>query len=112
MAVRTLEEVMSSPQQDNSTFFEAVVTNNPFAMNRVSDPSQMECDVPAIHAAEFTRLTEGADEALRDETGRGALLLGMLAPVKAMCSLDSAVGQPIVKLALCICITFKCGPTI
>lgn len=55
-------------------FFAAILDGNPFAVNRVSDPSQMECDVAGIHAREFQRLIELAHDS-RDH-GLGALLLG------------------------------------
>ena len=52
------------------------MASNPFAINRVSDPSQMDGDVTSIHAEQFRRLIETAEEACRDGRGIGALLLG------------------------------------
>lgn len=57
-------------------FFEAVLAANPFAMNRVDDPSRMECDVETIHADAFQRLVDGANEAYQAPQGIGALLWG------------------------------------
>lgn len=74
------EVVAKDPQSSAALsigqFFEAVLDGNPFALNRVSDPSQMDCDVPGIHAAEFDRLTLLAEESLREQRGQGAILLG------------------------------------
>jgi hypothetical protein len=66
----------TAAQDPRPKFFEAMLSANPFAMNRISDPSQMDCDVASIHQAEFDRLVEGAQEAFRDNRGVGSLLLG------------------------------------
>lgn len=66
--------VCRAPHLDR--FFAAVAQVEPFAVNRVSDPSQMECDVTTIHAAEFKRLTETAEKACTEGRGAGLLLLG------------------------------------
>ena len=77
MATQVFDEVqLMSPGNVIEPFFEAIRSSNPFERNRVSDPSQMDCDVSRIHAAQFDRLSELAEEAMRRGTGKGALLLG------------------------------------
>ena len=57
-------------------FFAAVRDTNPFAANRITEPSPYDVDVPAIHAASFDRLVALGGQALRDRSGIGAVLLG------------------------------------
>ena len=57
-------------------FFAAVRETNPFAANRITEPSMFDVDVPEIHAAAFDRLTGFARQALDARTGIGATLLG------------------------------------
>jgi hypothetical protein len=56
-------------------FFTAVRDTNPFAANRVTEPSPYDVDVPAIHAASFDRLVALASQAMREHLGIGAVLL-------------------------------------
>lgn len=49
---------------------------NPFTDNRVNGPSPDDVDVGRIHQAAFVRLTELAEEALRERRGLGAVLWG------------------------------------
>lgn len=57
-------------------FFAAVRETNPFAANRITEPSLYDVDVPEIHAAAFDRLTGLACQALDTRTGTGVTLLG------------------------------------
>ena len=57
-------------------FFAAVRETNPFAANRITEPSLYDVDVPEIHAAAFDRLTGLARQALDTRTGIGVSLLG------------------------------------
>ena len=57
-------------------FFAAVRETNPFAANRITEPSLHDVDVPEIHAAAFDRLTGLACQALDIRTGIGVSLLG------------------------------------
>lgn len=65
-----------SSEPSSDPLIEAALACNPFARNRISDPSQMDCDVSSIHASQFARLTELAEECLRGNMARGVLLLG------------------------------------
>lgn len=55
---------------------EAITGSQPFQRNRISDPSQLECDVAAIHAKAFDQLVELAERSHQQKLGLGALLLG------------------------------------
>ena len=57
-------------------FCAAVRDSNPFASNRITEPSSYDVDVPAIHAAEFDRLVDLAGKALKSYSGIGAALIG------------------------------------
>jgi hypothetical protein len=57
-------------------FVEAVRDNNPFAANRVTEPSAYDVDVPAIHGAGFDRLVDLAGKAIKSPSGIGVALLG------------------------------------
>ncbi len=57
-------------------FAEGVRKTNPFTGVRVNEPSADDVDVPLVHARAFDRLTEKAEEALRERRGVGAVLLG------------------------------------
>ena len=57
-------------------FFAAVQDTNPFAANRVTEPSAYDVDVPAIHGDGFDRLVRLAGEALTARAGIGVALLG------------------------------------
>lgn len=57
-------------------FLTAVRDTNPFAANRVNEPSPYDVDVPAIHAAEFDRLVALSGQAMRQRSGIGVALLG------------------------------------
>lgn len=54
----------------------AIRDTNPFAANRVTEPSPYDVDVPAIHAREFDRLVALAGHALGNRAGVGVALLG------------------------------------
>jgi AAA ATPase domain len=57
-------------------FFAAVKDTNPFAANRVTEPSAYDVDVPTIHGDGFDRLVRLAGEAMRAPSGIGVALLG------------------------------------
>jgi hypothetical protein len=57
-------------------FLAAVQDTNPFAGNRVTEPSAYDVDVPAIHAAAFDQLVRRAGEAMTEPSGIGVALLG------------------------------------
>lgn len=57
-------------------YFAAVRDTNPFAANRVTEPSAYDVDVPAIHAAGFDRLVDLAGKAMESTAGVGVALLG------------------------------------
>src|SRR5271156_3266339 len=57
-------------------FCAAVRDSNPFASNRITEPSSYDVDVTTIHAASFDRLVDLAGKALKLNTGIGAALLG------------------------------------
>jgi hypothetical protein len=57
-------------------FFRSISEINPFLDNRVNAPSPAPVDVPSIHEAAFTRLTDLAREALAARRGVGAMLWG------------------------------------
>jgi hypothetical protein len=57
-------------------FFAAVQDTNPFAANRVTEPSAYDVDVPAIHGESFDRLIQRAEEAMKAPSGIGVALLG------------------------------------
>ena len=59
-----------------SELCDAILASNPFAANRIFDPSQLSSDVAEIHAAEFERLTKMADLVREEGIGLGATLLG------------------------------------
>jgi hypothetical protein len=63
-----------SPGLDN--FLAAVRDTNPFAANRVTEPSAYDVDVPAIHGAAFDRLVDLAGKAMKAPSGIGVALLG------------------------------------
>ena len=63
-----------TPRLDD--FLTAVGEANPFAANRVTEPSPYDVDVPAIHADGFDRLTELCGRAMRERSGVGVALLG------------------------------------
>jgi hypothetical protein len=54
----------------------AVRDTNPFAANRVTEPSAYDVDVPAIHGAAFDRLVDLAGKAMKAPSGIGVALLG------------------------------------
>lgn len=56
--------------------FAAIRDANPFAANRVTEPSPYDVDVPAINAAQFDRLVQLAGQSLRTQSGVGVALLG------------------------------------
>jgi hypothetical protein len=58
------------------SYFAAVRDTNPFAANRVTEPSAYDVDVPAIHAASFARLVDLAARSMNAPTGTGVALLG------------------------------------
>ena len=95
-----------TPQDTRREFFEAVQTANPFAVNRISDPSQMQCDVETIHATAFRRLFEGAQDAFEAGRGVGALLLGSGHGQEPLTGPAESVGRRI-KPASCICTTSR-----
>ena len=64
----------NAPGLDN--YFAAVRDANPFASNRLTEPSDYDVDVPAIHAAGFDRLVHLAGEAMTATHGLGVALLG------------------------------------
>ncbi len=57
-------------------YLAAVRDENPFASNRVTEPSPYDVDVASIHADAFDRLVSLASEAMRARTGIGVALLG------------------------------------
>ncbi|MGE3775772.1 MAG: hypothetical protein AB7F89_01200 [Pirellulaceae bacterium] len=57
-------------------FASSLLSSNPFERNRISDPSQLVWDVADIHAAEFARLIQLAEQVLHSDVARGVLLLG------------------------------------
>ena len=57
-------------------YLSAVRDTNPFAANRVTEPSPYDVDVPAIHAARFDRLVALSGQAMRQRSGVGVALLG------------------------------------
>src|SRR5437868_395545 len=63
-----------TPRLDD--FLAAVRDANPFAANRVTEPSPYDVDVTAVHAKEFERLAKLSGEAFRHQCGIGATLLG------------------------------------
>src|SRR5262245_7860534 len=61
---------------DLDRYFAAVQDTNPFAANRVTEPSAYDVDVSAIHSAGFDQLIRRAGEALTTPSGIGVVLLG------------------------------------
>jgi hypothetical protein len=59
-----------------NNFFAAVLDTNPFAANRVTEPSAYDVDVPAIHGAAFDALVKHAGNAMKSPAGIGVALLG------------------------------------
>jgi hypothetical protein len=57
-------------------YLTAVRATNPFAANRITEPSDYDVDVAAIHGAEFDRLVVLAGQAMPQRTGVGVALLG------------------------------------
>jgi hypothetical protein len=57
-------------------FLAAVRDTNPFAANRITEPSSYDVDVPAIHGAGFDRLVDLAGKAMRSPSGIGVAMLG------------------------------------
>lgn len=57
-------------------YLAAVRDTNPFAANRVTEPSAYDVDVPAIHGAAFDRLVNQAERARSAPAGVGIALLG------------------------------------
>jgi hypothetical protein len=57
-------------------YLTAVRATNPFAENRITEPSDYDVDVPAIHGAEFDRLVALAGQAMPQRTAVGVALLG------------------------------------
>jgi hypothetical protein len=78
MALELSAPAAQPARQDAATgrFFAAILASNPFAINRVADPTQMEADVSSIHGAAFDELIERARTACHEGRGIGALLLG------------------------------------
>ena len=54
----------------------AVCETNPFASNRITEPSSYDVDVPEIHAAEFDRLVALSRHVMRQRSAVGVALLG------------------------------------
>jgi hypothetical protein len=65
---------IESPRPEE--YFAAVRDVNPFASNRITEPSLYDVDVKGIHAVEFDRLTDLATKTLDAKAGIGAALLG------------------------------------
>jgi hypothetical protein len=63
-----------APRLDD--FLSAVRDTNPFAANRVTEPSPYDVDVPAIHATEFNQLVDLSAKVSRHGSGIGIALLG------------------------------------
>ncbi len=57
-------------------YLAAVRDSNPFAANRVTEPSAYDVDVAAIHGAAFDRLVRQAEKAMDSPAGVGVALLG------------------------------------
>jgi hypothetical protein len=57
-------------------FLAAVRDTNPFAANRVTEPSPYDVDVPAIHGSGSDRLVALSGQASRQKSGVGVALLG------------------------------------
>ncbi len=57
-------------------YLAAVRDTNPFAANRVTEPSAYDVDVPAIHGTAFDRLVRQAERARGAPAGVGVALLG------------------------------------
>jgi hypothetical protein len=64
----------TEPRLDD--FFAAVRDTNPFAANRITEPSAYDVDVEAIHDAAFKKLIACSGEALVRRAGVGVALLG------------------------------------
>ncbi len=71
---RTHKVAASVPGLDR--YFAAVRDENPFASNRVTEPSPYDVDVASIHSDAFDRLVALAAEAMQARTGLGVALLG------------------------------------
>lgn len=72
---RPVEEVRPSMPHPEE-YFSAVRDTNPFAANRVNEPSPHDVDVPGIHAEAYDLLTGFAKEVWREQSAVGAALLG------------------------------------
>lgn len=57
-------------------FFDHICYSNPFAQDRISDPSEADVDVPSIHQSQFDALVEHAQAAQREGRGVGVVLWG------------------------------------
>ena len=61
---------------DLESFFAAALSKRPFALDRVSEPSLDDPDVPRIHGEAFELLVRSAMEVYEDRRGKGVVLLG------------------------------------
>ncbi len=66
----------AAPGPGLDCYLAAVRDTNPFAANRVTEPSAYDVDVPAIHGAAFDRLVKQAERARGAPAGVGVALLG------------------------------------
>jgi hypothetical protein len=57
-------------------FFQHVRHSNPFESNRISDPDNVACDVPAINNEAYRKLIDFANRARENETGVGVVVWG------------------------------------
>lgn len=79
MAIATTPQLIVGTREDMPTladFKNAIHETNPFAVNRISEPSSYDVDVTAIHAAGFDRLVTLSSQVVRQGTGVGVALLG------------------------------------
>src|SRR5579872_6339242 len=68
----------TAPATDGSleAFFAHLHGVNPFLENRVTGPSDADCDADAVHPQAFTRLLDLATQALAARRGLGAVVWG------------------------------------
>lgn len=60
---------------ESKDLFRSIETTNPFRMNRVSEPGDVQVDVSSIHGRQFARVKRLVEDA-RDAPAVGAMLLG------------------------------------